>query len=558
MRLSSRVRAGALATVGLFVIAACGSSSGSGISLAAAQELRVNIGTEPNTLDPTQQQWTYEAAVGRNVFEALLRPSADFKSVVPAAADSYKIDTTGTVYTFKLHPGAKWSDGQAVIAQDFVYGYQRIIDPRNAAPYSSFYLPIKNAATINAMSPTDPGIDAALPTLGVKAVDDTTFQVTLEAPFGPFKWIASLWTGAPVRKDIVLQYGKDSSGVDKWGAVGPQAVQSVIGNGEFKISEVVNKDHITLVQNPNYAGSNPKPTLTKITLYEIEDPTVEYAKYKSGELDVTAIPLADTDLVRSSPELLKIPELTVFWLDFNTTKAPFDNVKVRQAISQAIDRDALVNSVLKKGTAASTMIPHGMRNYRPDLGTPQKFDSTTAKATLAASGMTASDLNGVKYTYTSTSSTASTIAQFIQAQLKTNLGIDVVLDGTDSKTESKRLGTLNYQFGGPSGWGADYPDSQDWFDIFLTGSGNQFNGWSNSAYDQAVKAADVASDDTQRDKLYETAETTLVTQAPVAFLYQRESWHLVKPYVKGLMTTPNDDADFLGDLYTYSIQIASH
>jgi oligopeptide transport system substrate-binding protein len=555
MQLGTGIRAIALISVAAFVAAACGGSTGGG--LASAQELRVNIGTEPGTLDPGLTQWVYEAAVDRNVFEAPLKASKDFKSVVPNAADSYDIDSTGTVYTFHLHPGAKWSDGVAVKAADFVYAWQRILDPRLAALYSAFFLNIKNAATVNAMKPTDTGLDAAIQTLGLKAVDDNTFQVTLEAPAGYFKWVASLWVAAPVRKDIVEKYGKDSSGNDKWGAVAPAAAQSVVGNGQFKISEVVAKDHITMVQNTNYSGNSPKATLTKITLYEIDDETVAYARYKSGELDMASVPLPNTDAVKGSPELVQVPELTVFWIDINTTVAPFNNVKVRQAFAQAIDRDSYVANVLKnRATSSTTLIPKGMRNYQPELGTPQKFDATAAKATLAASGADAASLKGIKYLYNSNSPTGKTIAEFVQAQIKTNLGLDLVLDGTDSKTESARLGKLQYQIGGPSGWGADYPDSQDWFDIFLTGSGNQFNGWSNSAYDTAVKAGDAAAADAQRDSNYATAETALVTDAPVIFLDQRISWWLVKPYVKNLNVTPNDD--FLGDLSTYSIQIGQH
>jgi oligopeptide transport system substrate-binding protein len=554
MQLGTGLRAVALTTVALFVVAACGTSSGSG---STAQELRVNIGTEPSTLDPGLTQWVYEAAVDRNVFEAPLKASKDFKSVVPNAADSYTIDSTGTVYTFHLHPGAKWSDGVPVKAADFVYAWQRIVDPRLAAPYSSFFYIVKNAAKINGMDPKDPNLDAAIQTLGVKAVDDNTFQVTLESAAGYFKWVASLWVAAPVRKDIVDKYGKDSSGNDKWGAVAASAAQSVVGNGQWKISEVVPKDHITLVPNTNYSGNNPKSSLTKITLFEIDDETVAYAKYKSGELDMASVPLADTAAVTTDPELVKVPELTVFWIDMNTKAAPFNNVKVREAFSQAIDRDAYVTSVLQnRGISSTTLIPQGMRNYQPELGTLQKFDATAAKATLAASGVSAASLNGVKYLYNSNSPTNKTIAEFVQAQLKTNLGINIVLDGTDSKTVSSRLGKLQYQFGGPSGWGADYPDSQDWFDIFKTGSGNQFNGWSNATYDAAVTAGDAAADDTTRDSQYATAETAIVTDAPVIFLDQRISWWLVKPYVKGLNITPNDD--FLGDLSTYTISIASH
>jgi oligopeptide transport system substrate-binding protein len=567
MQLGFGIRAFALATAGLFAVAACGpTQQGGGITLASAQELRINIGTEPSSLDPGQTQWDYEGAVDRQLFEAPLKATKDFKAVTGSAADSYSVDNTGTIYTFKLHPGAKWSDGVPVKAADFVYGWQRLLDPRTAAPYGSFYTQVKNGAKVNGMDPKDPGIDAALQTLGLKAVDDNTFQVTLEGAAGYFKWVASLWTGAPVRKDVVQKAGKDSAGNDKWGAVAPAAVTTVVGNGQWKVSEVVAKDHITLVQNSNYTGSNPKATLTKVTMYEIDDDAVAYAKYKSGELDMGwPVPLANTQAVKDDPllskELWVDPELTVFWVDINVKKAPFDNAKVRQAFAQAIDRESYVKNVLKgRGYSASTLIPKGMRDYNPSLGTGQAFDPTKAKAALQGSGLTADQLTSmnIKYTYNSNSATSKTIAQFIQDQLKTNLGVTLVLDGTDSKTNSKRLHTGNYTIGGPSGWGADYPDEQDWYDIFMTGSGNQFSNWSNASYDKAVTDADAATDQAKRDTLYNQAGKIVVDEAPVIFLNQRTRWTLIKPYVKGYVAIPNDDAGLRGSFYLYTFQIAQH
>ncbi len=552
----NRIRAVALAAAGMVALAAC--SIGSNFQLAPTQELRVRLSTEPSTFDPGQQQWDYEAAVGRQTFEALLRPTRDLRDLTGAAADSYKVDGTGQVYTFKLHPGARWSDGKLVKAGDFVYAFQRLLDPRLAAPYASFYLTIKNAATVNGMDINDPGIDAALQTLGVKAVDDNTFEVTLEAPAGYFKWIAGLWTSAPVRKDVVEKWGKDAGGGDQWAAVSPAGPRQVVGNGLFKLSEVVGKDHVTLVPNTSYAGSQPKPTLKKITEYFIDDETVAYAKYKSGQLDMITVPLADTEAVRSSPELFKVPQLSVFWISLNVRKAPFDNPKVRLAFAQAIDRESYNNSVRRgRGVATSTLIPRGMRNYRPDLGTPQKFDPAAARATLASSGASSDSLNGVRFTYVSTSASSKTTAEFVQAQLKTSLGVDVVLDGVDFKTFSNRMRSGNYAFGGPTPWGADYPDAQDFYDIFLTGSGNQFSGWSNKTYDDAVTAADAATDQAKRDAGYESAGKALISEAPVIFLYQSSAWYVVKPYVRGIIATPSDD-QWLGSFFTWSIQLAEH
>jgi oligopeptide transport system substrate-binding protein len=556
MGAGNRIRAIALAAAGMVALAAC--SIGGNFQLAPTQELRVRLSTEPSTFDPGQQQWDYEAAVGRQTFEALLRPTSDLRDVTGAAADSYKVDSTGQVYTFKLHPGARWSDGKPVKAGDFVYAFQRLLDPRLAAPYASFYYTIKNAATVNGMDINDPGIDAALQTLGLKAVDDNTFEVTLEAPAGYFKWIASLWTSAPVRKDVVEKSGKDAAGGDQWAAVSPSAPRQVVGNGLFKLSEVVGKDHVTLVPNTSYAGSQAKPTLTKITEYFIDDENVAYAKYKSGQLDMITVPFADTEAVRSSPELFKVPQLSVFWINLNVRKAPFDNPKVRLAFAQAIDRESYNMNVRQgRGLATSTLIPKGMRNYRPDLGTPQKFDPAAAKATLASSGASAASLGGVKFTYISSSASSKTTADFVQAQLKANLGVDVVLDGIDYRTFSNRMRSGNYAFGGPTPWGADYPDAQDFYDIFTTGSGNQFSGWSNKTYDDAVTAADAAVNQAKRDAGYESAGKTLISDAPVIFLYQSSAWYAVKPYVRGIMATPSDD-QWLGSFFTWSIQLAKH
>lgn len=553
-----------LVSAGLFAVAGCSNATGRPtITLASNQELRLAIAAEPGTLDPGQQQWDYEAAIGRNSFETLLKPTKDLTAVTGLAADSYTVDRTGTVYTFKLHPGARWSDGQIVKAADFVYGWQRLLDPRLAAPYAPFYYSIKNGQKVNRMSPTDPGVDAALQTLGLRAVDNVTFEVTLEAPAGYFKWLATLWTGAPVRQDIVARAGKNSSGKEQWGAVSPSAASNLVGNGLFKISEIVPRNHITLAINANYAGSQPKPTLTKITEYVVDDAAVAYAKYKNGELDMAGVPNADSAAMKADPllsrELIVNPELTVSWVNINVKQAPFDNLKVRQAFAQAIDRNTYVDNVLQgRALAATTLIPKGMRGYDPQLGAPQAFNAANANATLAASGMTASQLTAmnIKYIYENNNASSKQTADFVQAQLQTNLGVTILLEGTDSTTVSQRLRSGRYLIGGPSVWSARYPDEQDLYDVFITGSGIQSSGYSSPTYDAAVNSANASVDQAKRDSLYAQAGQLLASDTPVIFLYQSFGWTLVKPYVMNLAFTPLDD--FLGDFYTYTIQIAPH
>jgi oligopeptide transport system substrate-binding protein len=537
--------------VGLLV-AACGNSAPTTSNLAKDQTLRVNIQVEPNSLDPGQEQYNYEGAVGASISEALLKIKPDLSDVVGATASSWNISSDGLTWTFKIRSNAKWSDGKPVTGADFVYAWQRILDPRLAAPYAD---PFFDGAVKGAdnYANLDPVKDAAkipdfLNGLGLSAPDASTFVVKLQAPAPYFKWIASLWMSAPVRKDVVDQYGSD-----KW-ATSPT---SLITNGQYKVSELVSKDHITLVPNTNYWGGT--PTITKIVNYEIADDNQAYAKYLNGELDLDNVPLANTDLVKNDPVLSKqikfVPQLTLFWMDFNTRKAPFNNKAARLAFSKAVDRDSLAKNVLKqRSQPADFFIPKGMNGYRPDLGTTQAFDAAAAKTMLTQA---VGDPSKITIDFLIRNSTANKqIGEFIADQLQTNLGVKVNQVVIDSKTVTTRLRKHDYQLY-VGGWGADYPDDQDWFDIWMTGSGNVFGGYSNADYDALVKKADIEPDAKKRQGYYDQAQKILIDDAGGGFLYQRNFMFLVKPYVQGLTTTAEDFAN-VGDWFWNKVSIATH
>ena len=495
------------------------------------------------TLNPLK----FEQAVS-----ALLKVKPDLSDVTGGAAQSWDTSSDGKTWTFHLRQNAKWSDGKPVKGQDFVYAWQRILDPRLAAPYADPFFDgsVAGAADYGTL---DPAKDAAkipdfLSKLGLSAPDDNTFVVKLQAPAPYFKWIASLWMSAPVRKDVVDQYGSD-----KWAT----APTSLITNGQYKVSEMVSKDHLTLVPNQYYWGGS--PTIKQIINYEIADDNQAYSKYQTGELDLDNIPLANTDLVKNDAklknELKVVPQLTLFWMDFNTRKAPFDKKEARMAFSKAVDREALVNSVLKgRSSAADYFIPKGMNGYRPDLGKSQAFDAAAAKTMLTTA---VGDPSKVTIDFLIRNTTANVqVGQFLQDQLQTNLGVKVKLDVIDSKTVTTRLRKHDYQLY-IGGWGADYPDDQDWFDIWMTGSGNVFGGYSNPQYDSLVKKADVELDAKKRQDYYDQAQKVLIDDAGGGFLYQRNYWFLVKPYVKGLTTT-SIDFENIGDWYWGNVSIAQH
>ena len=559
MQLGIRIRAVALVTAGLFVAVACGGSSTTTQTAAKDQFLTINIGVEPVSLDPGQTQYDYEASVVRQNFEALVIAKNDLSGVRPGAAASWETSTDGLKWTFHLQPNGKWSDGTPVTAGDFVYAWQRILDPRLAAPYADPFFDgaIKGSEHYGDLDPkknTPAEFTAYINGLGLSAKDDKTFVVTLQQPTPYFQWLASLWMAAPVKQSVV------SKAPDTWST----KVETLISNGPFKISEIAAKDHITLVTNPNWWGWASKPAgqqhLTKITMLEISDEVAAFQKYQNGELDLGGVPLSQTDSVRADPVLSKqlssSPVLVSFWIQYNTKKAPFDNAKVRLAFSKAIDRESFVTNVLKnRGIASAAFIPKGMNGYDLSTGVAQKYDPAAAKALLDSSGAKASDLNNLHF-LVRTSPSNLLIAQFVVAQLKTNLGLTVVIDSIESKTVSKRLSKNDFTFEGVGGWGADYADPQDWFDIFKCGSGNQFDQYCNPAYDKLVAAGDVEIDATKRASDYKQAQAILVQDAPVAFLYQRITFGLLKPYVAGVTRTALDD--WAGDLNTNLIFVTQH
>ena len=569
MHLGTGIRAIALASAGMFVVAACGTSSGSaGPTLASPdkQILRVNDATEPNSYDPTQETYSYEAAVGREVFEALLKPKADNSDVQAAAAKSYDVSADGMTYTFHLQPNAKWSDGKPVTASDWVYGYQHLMNPALAAGYVDpfFDTTIAGGANYGSVDVTSASaIDSFIAGLGLSAPDANTFVIKLAHPAAFFKWVVTLWVAAPIRKDVVASAAggtfasTDTTKPEVWA----NNASTIIGNGPFKISEIVSKDHVTLVPNSNYWGGAAK--LQQIVEYFIADGNTAFSKYQTGALDIINVPIADVTVVRGDPTLSKqaqlLPRLTTFWMTYNTKETPFDNPDVRMAFAKSVDRNKLVNDVLH-GTdkAIQSFIPNGMGGYDTS-DNAQSFDPTAAKALLTKAGVTADQLNKFKL-LTRNSTGSKTTNQFIIDQWNTNLGLNMQLDVIDSKTVTSRIRKGKFDIYGPDGWGADYPDQQDWMDIYFTGACHSLN-WgcpTLAGYDDLVTKADGELSQTQRNADYLKAQKQLIDQAAVGFLYQQYEYDLIQPYVGNLQIGAFDDEYVPGNQNWNTTYITAH
>lgn len=523
-----------------------------GPRLAKDQVLRVAIDDQPQSLDPGQAQFPFENAILREITEPLLKPRPDMNGVTGATATGYEVGNNGTVYVFHLRKDAEYSDGQPVKAQDFVYAWRRLIDPRLASPEANFFASsILNGDKVSILDPQRDAasIDAGLQSLGLAATDDTTFQVTLSRPDPAFVWLAAMPAAAPVRQDVVAKYG------DKW-SLSPE---SMIGNGPFRLQRSVTGDHLTVVPNPHYWG--PKPTLTSIDFIVVNDGAAALNQYQAGGIDVMrvqppqAAKVAGDQLLRK--DIVKSPALTVYWIAFRVTSARLSNSKVRVALAEAIDRNAFVNRVfLGQARAADTFIPEGMRGFSPELGATQKFDVAQARSALASAGVTAAQLSGIKFSYDKSNDFAKATAQFVHDQLKTNLAVDISLNPLDANTLGSQLDSGAFEMAGPLGWNADYPDPADWYPIFTTTNSNNYSLYQNSRYDSLVSVAAADDQQSRRDAEYSQAQKMLVEDAPAAFLAQSFSWYLVHDYVRGLTATSVDD--WPGELFPNQLFINSH
>jgi oligopeptide transport system substrate-binding protein len=516
------------------------------------QVLRLNLQGEPNLIDPSRMSWTNEATVVKQVFVGLLGFNADL-TLKPMVATQIPtvgnkgISADGKTYTFTLKPSVTWSDGKKVTAKDFEYSIKRMLSPELAADYASFYFAIAGAEAYNGAANKDAATKEQLKAaVGVKATNDTTLQITLADVSPTFLQLMALPQAFPLREDIITKFG------DKW-----TEPPNYIGNGPFVLTEWVHQDHLTFKVNANYWGTKPK--LSEIQLKEITDINASLAAYKNNELDMSAVPPGTEKNVMNdavlSKEIVRFNDLGTYGLTFNLAVAPFDNLKVRQAMEMAIDRDAFIDKVRNGvGRAATSWIPPGMPGFSETLGSQYKFDKAKAKALLADAGYAdVSKLPPIKFQYADSAGN-KTIAQFFQAQLKDNLGIDLILEPMESKAFQAAYNAKQFSMKW-GGWIADYPDPENWLpELYGTGAGNNKQSYSNKQFDDLAKQAKVELDNTKRLQLWDQAQKIVVDDAPVLFINYRERFQVRKPWVKGMVTT-GMDGGIIGDFFWDQVYI---
>ena len=507
--------------------------------LAAKQELRLNLGAEPGSLDPHRASSLPEFSVIRQVFRGLVgfTPNLTLEPVIATrvpTVDNGGISPDGLTYTFVLRDDATWSDGQPVTARDFAYSLKRLLDPALAAPFSPQYLGIKGALSYNEAAGQDSAtLDKLRQSVAVEAPDDLTFIVTLERPSPTFLQKMALPPAYPVREDVVEGFG------DRWTEPG-----SYIGNGPYVLTEWRHQERLTLEASAGYRG--PPMTLTRITMAMITDTNAEFAAYQAGELDLAQVPPGNEGAVMADPELaeqvVRAPVLFTFGVFFNTVQAPFDDLLVRRAFATALDRGAWIEKVKNGvGIPATSWLPPGLPGYEPGLGDEYTFDPARAAALLAEAGFPGgAGLPPITLTYVDAGD-QRLMAQFIQSQLRDSLGVELDLEVLDGSSYGQRVvGAHQFQMT-PFGWIADYPDAENFFSLlFATGAPINISGYSNPEFDDLAGQAAMEFDQASRIDLWERAHRILVSEAPVAPFFYGETFYLKNPKVRGLITSGVD------------------
>jgi len=483
-------------------LTACCLVTSCGPSTPRAELVFVN-GAEPETLDPAIITGQPEGRVVNALFEGLLRFDEQGQPE-PGMAESWTISEDGRTYTFQLREGALWSDGRPVTAHDFVASWERTLHPATGSQYNYQLYYIKNATGYAEGKLSD------FSQVGVRAVDDHKLVVELENPTPFFLALCAFPTLHPVRVDLIERKGDD------W--VKPE---HIITNGPYLLREWRINDRIRLEKNPEYWDAA-NTGLASVDVLPISKANVAFNFYASGQADL----LMDKGLAPPSilPELMKredfhaAPFLGSYFLRFNCSKAPFDDVRVRQAFSLAVDKQLVVEGITRAGEKAATgFVPPGIDGYPSIEGLP--YDPERARELLRDAGFPGGQgFPLVTYLY-SEGELNEAIAVELQNMWSRELGISVMLARQEWKVYLNSLSNLDYDIA-RSSWVGDYPDPNTFLDMFVTGGGNNRTGWSSPEYDRLIALAAATTDPAERFEVLIQAENLLVGQdVPICPLY---------------------------------------
>lgn len=514
----------AMVMISMIILPACGTKAGKG-----GTTLTVNVGPDPDTIDPALNSAVDGGTMIIHAFEGLM--TLDKNGVpVEAQAKSYEVSEDGTVYTFHIRDDAKWSDGKPVTANDFVYSWNRAANPETAADYAYMFDVIKGYADVES--------GAAGAKLAVEAKDDKTLVVTLNNAVPYFLELCAFPAYMPVRQDIVEANG------DAWAT----KVDTYIGNGPYKITEWVPGSHITMAKNENYYNASKLgPDNIKFVLMD-DDVAILNAFRQNEILFADSMPNDEIDAWRDKPEFHIEGQLGTYYVSYNVTKAPFDNPKVRQAFTLAVDRKFIVENIGKAGQVpAGAFVPTGLTDADPtkefrevggDYYDPTDYEGNLEKAKqlLAEAGYPNGEgLPPIEYIYNEGTGHQA-IGEALQ-DMWSRLGAQVTLSSQEWNTFLNTRKNGDYQIA-RNGWLCDYNDPISMLDMWITGGGNNDAQWSNPEYDALISKIKSTTDNEERYKLMHQAEDMIFEDSMLCPIYYYVDLYLMDQSIEGFWSSP--------------------
>jgi oligopeptide transport system substrate-binding protein len=525
---------GLLAVLASAAVASCGSGEGagttggpvvqiggpSGTELAEHQVLHIGNGAELQSLDPHRSEDTSSSNVHRDIYEGLINEKQNGE-LVPGAASSWTLSDDGKKYVFNLRPEAKWSNGDPLTANDFVFSLRRGVDPKTVSVYSYILSPILNADDITAgkRPPED---------LGVRAIDDHTLEITLANATPYFLGLLTHSMAYPVHRASLEQHG------DAFTRPG-----NLVGNGAFKLDDWVVQSHVKVVRNPYY-WDNANNKLDEVWFYATEDQTAELQRFRAQELDITEIvPAAQIGFIRENlaKELVISPYLGSYYYGFNVTRPPFkDNPKLRRALALAVNRDIITKQILNMGQISAYGFVPPITGYTqqqmPEASLTQEQREAEAKRLYAEAGYGPNNPLRTEIMY-NTQEDHRRIAVAIASMWKQVLGVEAEILNQEWKvfidTRNQKRDTQVYR----QGWIGDYNDPFTFLEILRSTAGQNDTGYNNPEFDRLVAASQGALNPQERMDLMQQAERVMLADMPILPLYIYVRARLVQPWVGG-------------------------
>ncbi|MEZ8283652.1 oligopeptide ABC transporter substrate-binding protein OppA [Vibrio splendidus] len=507
-----------------------------GTELAKVQELVRGNGTEVATIDPHKSQGVPESHVIRDLLEGLVNQDGE-GNTIPGVAESWET-TDNKTFTFHLRKDAKWSNGDPVTAEDFVYSWQRAVDPATASPYAWYmeYTKMVNAKDIVAGKKDKSE-------LGVKALDANTLVVELDTAVPYFVMMMGHTTMKPVHQATVEKFG------DQWTKPG-----NFVGNGAFSVDKWVVNERLVLKRNDQY-WNNDKTVLNKVTFLPIENQVAEMNRFLSGEIDFTnELPTEHFKRLKKeyAEDVSVAGNLCTYYYIFNTKKAPFDDVRVRKAISYAIDRNIVSDAILAQGQKpAYFLTPEITAGFNPELPAygkmSQKERNEEAARLLEEAGYGKDNPLNFNLLY-NTSENHKKIAVALGSMWKKTLGLKVTLENQEWKTYLSSKDSGDFEVA-RAGWCGDYNEASSF--LTLMKSNNTTGGvhYDSAEYDQIIDKALNSTSAEEREALYLEAEALMAKDMPIAPIYQYVKSRLLNPHVGGFPINNAEDKIFSKDLY---------